>query len=149
MQLPRPQSLTITFCVASKGRREKIKHGRVAALAKREKWGNFHVPKETVHSGCTDSTQATARLVIVFVSRIQKSCARDISVRPTEMTRTFKAGSEYSGGNKLKSSVPFDVFDVPTEITGIFGRIESAPSLSSLLFLLPVVPCGDTRKRLR
>ena len=25
-------------------------------------------------------TQATARLVIVFVSRIQKSCARDISV---------------------------------------------------------------------
>ena len=57
----------------------------VAASARRKKRGNFHVPKETVHSGCTDPTQATARLVTVFVSRIQKSCARDISVRPTEI----------------------------------------------------------------
>ena len=70
---------------------EKIKRGRgVAASARREKWGNFHVSKETVHSSCTDPTQATARLVIVFVSRIQKSCARDISDRPIEMTRSVK-----------------------------------------------------------
>ena len=37
----------------------------------------FHVPNETLHSGCTDPTQATARLVVVLVSRIQKSGAVD------------------------------------------------------------------------
>ena len=36
------------------------------------KFRKFHLPNGTVHSGCTDSTQATARLVIVLVSRIQK-----------------------------------------------------------------------------
>ena len=55
--------------VACKGRRG------VAASARPEKWGNFHVPNETVPSGCTDPTQAAARLVIVYVSRIEKSCA--------------------------------------------------------------------------
>ena len=52
-----------------------------------------------VHSGCTDPTQATARLVIVLIGRIQKKrywgqqfCQMegDISVRPTEMTRPVK-----------------------------------------------------------
>ena len=33
----------------------------------------FHVPNGMIHSGCTDPTQATARLVIVLVSRMQKS----------------------------------------------------------------------------
>ena len=37
----------------------------------------FHVPNGTVLSGCTDPTQATERLVIVLVSRIQKSGAGD------------------------------------------------------------------------
>ena len=37
----------------------------------------FHVPNGTVLSGCTDPTQATARLVIVLVSRIQKSGTGD------------------------------------------------------------------------
>ena len=37
------------------------------------KFRKFHVPNVTVHSGCTHPTQATARLVIVLVSRIQKS----------------------------------------------------------------------------
>ena len=36
---------------------------------------------------------------------------------------TFKAGPEYSGRTKPKWAVPFDV---PTEITGIFGWMESA-----------------------
>ena len=49
----------------------------------------------TVHSGFTDPPQATARLVIVLVSRMQKSGTgdnsfvkwkREISVRPTEMS---------------------------------------------------------------
>ena len=54
----------------------------------------------TVHSGYTDRAQATARLVIVLVSRIQKSGTGDKrfvkwqgtfrSDRPTEMTRPVK-----------------------------------------------------------
>ena len=35
------------------------------------------MPNETVHSGCTDPTQAIARLVIVLVARIQKSGTGD------------------------------------------------------------------------
>ena len=82
----------------------------------------------TVHSGCTDPTQATARLVIVLASRIQKSGTGDNnfvkwkgtfrSDRPTEMTRPVKAGPEYAGRTKPKWSVSFDV---ATEITGILG----------------------------
>ena len=37
------------------------------------KIGKFYVPNGTVHSGSTDPTQATTRLVIILVSRIQKS----------------------------------------------------------------------------
>ena len=57
------------------------------------------MPNGTVHSVCTDPTQATARLVIVLVRRIQKSgtrennfvtMERDNSVGPTEMTRPVK-----------------------------------------------------------
>ena len=36
------------------------------------KFGKFSVPNGTVHSGCTDPTRTTARLVIVLVSRMQK-----------------------------------------------------------------------------
>ena len=46
----------------------------------------------------------------------------DISVRPTEITRSvkvaFKAGPEYSGRTKPKWFVPFDV---PTEVFGQVG----------------------------
>ena len=41
------------------------------------KFRQFHVPSGTSHSGCTDPTQAAARLVIVLVSRIQKSGTRN------------------------------------------------------------------------
>ena len=89
------------------------------------------------HSSCTDPTQATARLVIVLVSRIQNSGTGDNnfvkwkrtfrSDRPKWPDRskwtTFKAGPEYSGRTKPKWSVPFDV---PTEISGILGWMESA-----------------------
>ena len=37
------------------------------------KFRKFHVPNGTVDSGCKDPTQATARLVIVLVTRKQKS----------------------------------------------------------------------------
>ena len=55
---------------------------------------------ETIHCGCTDPTQATAGLVIVHVSMQdtkghywgQQFCQleKDISVRPTEMSRPVK-----------------------------------------------------------
>ena len=38
---------------------------------------------------------------------------------------TFNAGLEYSGRTEPEWSVPFDV---PTEISGILGWVESAPS---------------------
>ena len=41
------------------------------------KFWKFHAPNKTAHSGCMDPTQATARLVIVLVSRIQKSSTGD------------------------------------------------------------------------
>ena len=56
------------------------------------KFRKFHVPNGTVHSDCTDPTQATARLVIVLVSRMQKrgwgqqfcQIEGNISVGPTK-----------------------------------------------------------------
>ena len=41
------------------------------------KFRKFHVPNGTVQSGCTDSIQATARLVIILLSRLQKSGTGD------------------------------------------------------------------------
>ena len=41
------------------------------------KFWKFHVPNKTAHSGCTDPTQATARLVIVLVSKIKKNSTGD------------------------------------------------------------------------
>ena len=101
------------------------------------KFRKFHVPNGTVLSGYADPTQATSRLVIVLVSRIQKSGIGDNnfvkwkgkfrSNRPKWPDRskrtTFKAGSEYSGRTKPKLSLPFDV---PYEISGILGWMESA-----------------------
>ena len=66
-------------------------------------------PNGTVHSGCTDPTQATARLVIVLVTRIQKSGTGNNFVKRKGTFRsdrpkcpdrslwtTFKAGPEYN-----------------------------------------------------
>ena len=41
------------------------------------KFGKFHVPSGTVHSSCKDPTEATMHLVIVLVSKIQKSGTGD------------------------------------------------------------------------
>ena len=63
------------------------------------KFQKFHVPNGTVHSFCTDPSQATVCLVIVLVRRIQKrgtwgnnfvKWKRNISVRPTEMSGPVK-----------------------------------------------------------
>ena len=92
----------------------------------------FHVPNGTVHSACTDPTKATARLVIVLESRIQKSGIGDnnfVKWKGTfrsDRTKcpdrskwiTFKADPENSGRTKPKWSVPFDV---PSEMFRIVG----------------------------
>ena len=41
------------------------------------KFWKFHVPNGTVHSGCSDLTQATEQLVIALARRIQKSGTGD------------------------------------------------------------------------
>ena len=87
------------------------------------------------YSGCTDLTQATARLVIFPVSRIQKSGTGDNnfvklkgtfrSDRPDRSNwTTFKAGPEYPGRTKPKRFVPFDV---PPEISRNFGLNGKRP----------------------
>ena len=78
----------------------------------------------TVHSGCANPTQATARLVIVLVNMIQKSGPGDNNfvkwkgTFPTDRKwTTFKRGLEYSGRTKPKWPFPFDVPKIP-EILG-------------------------------
>ena len=77
--------------------------------------------------------------LLILVNRIEKSGTEDNnfgkwkgtfrSHRPKWPDRslwaTFKAGPEYSGRTKPKWSVPFDE---PTEISGLLGWMESAPS---------------------
>ena len=79
-----------------------------------------------VHSSCTDPIQATACLLTVLVNKIQKSGSGDnnfvkwkwdISVQLTKMTRPVKVDQ-----CKQKWSIPFDV---PTEMYGILGWMES------------------------
>ena len=80
-------------------------------------------------------TQPKPQHVIALVSRIQKSGTRDNHFvkwrgtfwfdRPKWPDRskwtTFKAGHEYFGQTKPKSTIPFDQ---PTEISGILGWME-------------------------
>ena len=85
------------------------------------KFRKFHVPSGTVHSGCIDLTQATARLVIVLVSRIQKSGTGDNNF--VKWKGTFRLGSITSrclakwarthppDGRRWKSSLHFGPTD--------------------------------------
>ena len=105
----------------------------------------IYKPNGSVHSGCTDPTQATVRLVIVLVTRIQGSSTGNnnfvkwrgtsLSYRPKWPDRwkrtTFKTGPECSGQTKSKRSVPFDV---PSEHFGIVFWVEwKAPQRISLI----------------
>ena len=78
---------------------------------------------------CTDPTQATARLVIVLVSRIQKSGTGDnnlVKWKGTFLSDRSKWTTHLQiqfGRSKPKRSVPLDV---PTKISGILGRLGSA-----------------------
>ena len=71
----------------------------------------FHVPNGTVHFGCTAPNQTISRLVIVLVSRIQKSG---------------------TGDNNFYRSGLFQ-FDVPTKIPGA-GLIGRRPQGSLSLY---------------
>ena len=99
------------------------------------KFRKFHVPNGRVHAGCTDPTWTTMCLVIVLVSRIQKSSTGNNNFvkwkGPFQSDQlkwwdwskwtTFKAVPNYSGWTKPNWSIPFDV---PTEISSIRGWME-------------------------
>ena len=101
------------------------------------KFRKFLMLNGMVYSGWTDPTQVVACVLIVLVSRIQKSGSGDNSFVKWKGTfrsdrlkwpdrsksTTFKAGPEYSGQTKLKWYVPFDV---PNEISRILGWMETA-----------------------
>ena len=100
-----------------------------------------------VHSSCTDPIQATACLLTVLVNKIQKSGSGDnnfvkwkwdISVQLTKMTRPVKEDQ-----CKQKWSIPFDV---PTEMYGILGWMESTLRFPFDLFNMswtpPWSPCA-------
>jgi len=106
------------------------------------KFGKFSVPNGTVHSGCTDPTRATARLVIVLVSWMPKNgtgdnkffqMKRDIAVRPTEKSGRVKVDHLLRWSQIFRSDRTEMVRSIwfLTEISGILGWMESAPSLSS------------------
>ena len=92
------------------------------------------MPSGTVHSSCTDPTEATKHLVIVLVSKIQKSGTGDNNFvkwltdhfGPTDQDNgtvkvdhlQIKAGPKCSGWTKPKWCVPFDV---TTEISVVLG----------------------------
>ena len=104
------------------------------------KFRKLHVLNGTVHSGCTDPTQATARLVIVLESRIhvqksgtawgQQFCQteRDISVRLTEMTRPVKVDHLQSWSRKFRPN--------QTEMSGILCWMENAPGCMVLCWVV-------------
>ena len=73
----------------------------------------LHFPLETTSCSWKQNTKER------YGGQQFRQIERDISVRPTEITRpveeAFKAGPEYSGWTKPKWFVPFDV---PTEIFG-------------------------------
>ena len=107
------------------------------------KFWKFHVPNGTVHSGCTDQTQATTHLVIVLVSRMQKNCTGHSNFPKWKRTflpdqleglggskwSTFKAGPKYSGRTEPKWSINL----VSNQNFQNFGLNGKCPSGSHML----------------
>ena len=54
------------------------------------KFRKFHVPTGTAHSGCTAPTQAGYKRGVLGTTILSNIMARDISVRPTEITGPVK-----------------------------------------------------------
>ena len=84
------------------------------------KFRKFHVPNGTVHSDCTDPTQATARLVIVLVSRMQKRGAGDnnfVKLKGTFRSdrRNDQAGK--GGPSKVVPNIPSDRTEIQSTLS--------------------------------
>ena len=103
------------------------------------KFRKFHVLSGTVHSGCRDPTQATARLVIFLVSWIQKSGTRDNN--SVKWKGTFRSDRPKSP-DRLKwttfKGVPETVRSIwfLTETSGIWAEWKG-PWNSGFLDLIP------------
>ena len=110
------------------------------------KFRKLHVPNGTVHSYCTDTPNASHRAFGYCSCKQdtkeqfwgQRFCQmeRDISVRPTEMTRPVKDDYLQSWSWIYPSDQTEMVrsIDVSTEISGILGWIESAHVVFCLFF---------------
>ena len=95
------------------------------------KFRKFHVPNWTVHSGCTDPTQATARLVIVLVRRIQKSGIGDnnfVKCKGTKMVPNIPVRQNRNGSFHLISNRNFRDF-------GLNGKRPIFPPITAILTL--------------
>ena len=100
----------------------------------------------TVHSGYRDPTEATARMVIVLVSRGQQFCQmeRDLSVRPAEKAKPVNEDRLQSSSRifRIFRKGPFHMMYQPN--SGLNGKrpkmirilINSSKSLLSKLFLV-------------
>ena len=100
----------------------------------------------TVHSGYTDPTQATARLVIVLVSRGKQFCKmeRDISVRPigqrrppSKLVPNIPGGPNRNGLFHMMCQPKFPKFGVECKAPKMIRiLLNSSKSLLSKLFLV-------------
>ena len=100
----------------------------------------FQVPNGMVHSGCTHPTQATTCLVIVLVSRIQQLCQmeKDISVRPTEMTRPIKVDhlqswSRIQWGRSIQQKFPGRGSKIYATATGLVSFLSQTEKMAGVL----------------
>ena len=138
------------LCKVHEPHRPVAKHRVLSIQQKILVWnfGNFTCPVER-YILCAQTWSKPPRVwLLFFISRIQKSTTGDNnfvkwrgtfpSNRPKWSDRskwtTLKAGPKYSCGTKPKWSIPFDV---PTEISGILGWMESA-------YTLHFHPCSRT-----
>ena len=114
------------------------------------KFRTFHMPNGTIHCSCTDSTQATARLVIILLSRLQKSGTGDNNFVKWKGTfRSDRTKSSVTGqrgpSSKLVPSIPvgpnrngpFLVMHQPkfpkfSGILGFNGKHPMSPLLTNL-----------------
>ena len=138
------------LCKVHEPHRPVAKHRVLSIQQKILVWnfGNFTCPVERYILGAQTWSKPPRVWLLFFISRIQKSSTGDNnfvkwrgtfpSDRPKWSDRskwtTLKAGPKYSCGTKPKWSVPFDV---PTEISGILGWMESA-------YTLHFHPCSRT-----
>ena len=84
------------------------------------KFRKFHVPNGTVHSDCTDPTQATASLVIVLVSRMQKRGAGDNNF--VKLKGTFRSDRRNDlagkgGPSKVVPNIPSDRTEIQSTLS--------------------------------